>query len=309
LFGESSSASDGQDVFDVPKPGMPPAPYVYAWFDANLTEPYDRLWMDYRYYPDTQKTWDLYVLWEDSVSTNLTMSWDSANLSGCEYNTVLLRDVLSDVEVDMFEFSNYTYLASSYVVRHFEIICSSVPEVFNYSVSLLYKWNLVSLPVNESVDKGSVVVEYLGVNYSWGDAVSGGLVVGVIYGWNASIQNYVTVDVFEPGCGYWLYAYHNCSLWVSSNVSFDDDFISVLSFKWNLVGLPFDGSVAVDNLTVWYNGSLYSWNDAVSGGIVVGFIYGWNPSIQNYVTVDVLDCGCGFWMYAYYDCVLKKQGE
>jgi hypothetical protein len=39
VFGEASDASDGQDGYDVPKPGTPPSPFVYAWFDAGLSEP------------------------------------------------------------------------------------------------------------------------------------------------------------------------------------------------------------------------------------------------------------------------------
>ena len=213
---------------------------------------------------------------------------------------------MHDIDIDMFEYSNYTYLANNSVSYNFKIICSSGSMMFNYSVPMLEEWNRISFPVNETVDKNDVIVEYLGMNYSWDEAVSEGIILGFIYGWNSSNQNYMFVDVFEPGWGYWMYAYYNCTLWVTSNVYYNDDLISHLMEDWNLIGLPFYISVNKENLTVFYNGSLYSWNEAVSNGIILGFIYGWNASEQNSVFVDILNPGQGYWMFAFYECTLKK---
>ena len=50
VFGEKPDAIDGHDSYDVSKPPIPSAPYVYTWFDANLSEPYNKLGEDYRFF-------------------------------------------------------------------------------------------------------------------------------------------------------------------------------------------------------------------------------------------------------------------
>jgi len=307
VFGEALDASDGQDGYDIPKPGTPPAPYVFAWFDANLSGPYSMLWKDYRLYPDTFKIWDLYVLWEDSGYGNITISWDPAILFGSEYSFVTLNDFDAGINTNMLLQNNYTYNASDGVVRYFQIICLVAPTEYHYSVPLGEEWNLVSLPVNQSVHKNNITVNYLGANYTWQQAVDNGTILGFIYGWNATDQNYVSTDVLDPGNGYWMYAYHGCDLWISSNISNNDDYIADLLEEWNLVGLPYNISVAKEDIIVLYNGLEYTWQQAVDNGTILGFIYGWNVTNQNYVSTDVLDPGEGYWMYAYYDCVLKRE--
>jgi hypothetical protein len=306
VLGEAWDASDDKDCYDVPKPYPPPSPYVYAWFDANLSEPYDKLLKDYRSYPDTYKVWDLYVLWENSDSTNITISWNITQLNNGEYDFVNLEDVDLEVTIDMFLQSNYTYIASSMSVHHFQIICLVTVE-YNYKIPLKEKWNFISLPVNQSIHKNNITVNYGGTNYSWQEAVSNSIILGYIYGWDAIAQNYVLTDILHPGKGNWMYAYHDCELWVSTNISNIDNYITNLIVKWNLIGLPFDLPVAKQNLTVFYNGTDYSWQEAVSNSIVLGYIYGWNATAQNYGLTNILSPGQGYWMYAYYDCFLKKE--
>jgi len=309
VFGEASDASDGQDGYDVSKPDAPPTPYVYSWFDANLSEPYDALWEDYRSYPDTFKVWDMYVKVEDSGYGDITISWDPAILMGSEYSFVTLKDFDTGINTNMLLQTNYTYNASDGVVRYFQIICSVIPTEYHYSVPLGDEWNLVSLPVNQSVHKNNITVNYLGVNYTWQQAVDNSTILGFIYGWNVTNQNYLSTDVLDPGEGYWMYVYHGCDLWISSNTSNNDNYITDLLEEWNLVGLPYDTSVAKEDLIVLYNGSDYTWQQAVDNSTILGFIYGWNVTNQNYVSTDVLDPGEGYWMYAYDNCILKKEAE
>jgi hypothetical protein len=128
-----------------------------------------------------------------------------------------------------------------------------------------------------------------------------------IYGWNPSTQSYVTTDNLEPGEGYWAYAYDNCTLWVSSSFDNTDDFITTLSTEWNLVGLPFNTPIDKTNLTINYSGSDYTWQQAVDGNIILGFIYGWDKDTQNYITINTLHPGEGYWMYSYYNIILKRE--
>ena len=48
------------------------------------------------------------------------------------------------------------------------------------------------------------MVSYFGVNYTWQQTVDNGTILGFIYGWNTTNQNYVFTEVLEPGKGYWI---------------------------------------------------------------------------------------------------------
>ena len=307
-FGENTNASDGVDSYDVPKPGAPPDPYIYAWFDANLSGPYVRLWKDIRFYPDTAKVWDLYVLLDTTEAMNISISWNPGNVSASEYSNVDLKNINGNILADMLLCSTYTYLAQPMTVRHFQINCGMEPTKYLYMIPLSEEWNFVSFLVNESVAKSDINVRYLGVNYSWQDAVTGGIIVNLIYGWSPSLKNYYVSDVFDPGAGYWVYAYEACHLSITTDAINDDTYISSLLQEWNLVGLPFSTPVNKLDLVVVHNGSKYSWQDAVSGGIIMNSVYGWSPSVKNYVMSDVFDPGTAYWMYAYQNCILKKGG-
>ncbi|GAH74151.1 unnamed protein product, partial [marine sediment metagenome] len=118
VFGEAPDANDGDppDSYDSPKPPAPQPPYLRAWFDDNLPMPYNKLWEDFRKYPDTNKTWNLSAKWEcySANLTNITISWDIGGFTGCEYNSVVLwRYDPFDMEwkfaADMLVSNNYIY--------------------------------------------------------------------------------------------------------------------------------------------------------------------------------------------------------
>jgi len=309
VFGEAFDASDGKDSYDVPKPGTPPSPYIYACFDANLSEPYDILMRDYRHYPATSKIWDLYVYLQGPAPSNITISWIPSRLDSCEYSVVTLKDVDLDFDINMLLTSNYTYLASNTSVRHFQIICSVTPVEYHHKISLYEGWNLISVPVNQSIPKENITVNHLGANYSWQEAVDSDIVLQFIYQWDASIQNYGDFAiVLDPGVGYWMYSYENCDIWITSNTSNNDGYITDLFIGWNLIGIPYETPVDKENITVYYNEIEYVWQEAADSGIVLQFIYQWDASIQNYGDFAiVLDPGVGYWMYAYYDCKLLRS--
>ena len=181
-------------------------------------------------------------------------------------------------------------------------------------IYLSEEWNLVSIPLNQSVNKNNITVNYLGLNYTWQQAVDNGTILGFIYGWNTISQNYGTTDIINPGQGYWIYAYEECDLWISGNASKDDDdYITDLIEEWNIVGLPYDTLVDKENLTILYNGTIYSWDNATTSNneegepLILSFIYGWNETSQNYVTSDILEAKKSYWMYAYFDCILLRK--
>jgi hypothetical protein len=185
-----------------------------------------------------------------------------------------------------------------------------VPE--EYLISLSNNWNLISLPFNESVDKSDIIVSYNGSDYTWQQAVDNTTVLDFIYGWNASSQSYYSAESLEPGLGYWVWAYADCGIMFSSSVG-EDDYITDLELSWNMIGLPSNTSLWKENLVISYNGTDYSWYNATTNDneegepLILGFIYNWDRIIQNYMLSDDFDPGYGYWMYAYYDCILRRS--
>jgi len=130
IFSEAPDATDGppQDTYDLPKPIPPMPPYIRAWFNDGLAQPFDSLWEDCRYYPDTTKTWSLSVQWfpQDYISTTtITISWDTTTLSNSEYNSIHLYQGGSFV-ADMLTQSSYTFPAPALAPTSFSIICNTV---------------------------------------------------------------------------------------------------------------------------------------------------------------------------------------
>jgi hypothetical protein len=78
----------------------------------------------------------------------------------------------------------------------FEIVAEIL--VTNLSV----KWNFISLPFNQTVNKTDLIFHYNGTDYNWTEAIdpaNGPLIDYFIYGWNRgpSGQIYQTVDVLR----------------------------------------------------------------------------------------------------------------
>ena len=191
-------------------------------------------------------------------------------------------------------------------IYQFEIVAEL--EITN----MLYKWNFLSLPFNESVNKTNLFIIYNGSEYNWTEATTGGdpIILGFIYGWNRSSQSYAETDDLEPGYGYWMYAYHDCELWARGvSAITTGNYITSMVHKWNTVGVPADQVVNKTSLKVIYSGTEYNWTEATTGPdpILLPFIYSWNRTSQSYLETNVLEPGYCYWMYAYYDCILRWE--
>ena len=180
-----------------------------------------------------------------------------------------------------------------------------------FITSLSENWNLISLPFDQMIDETDIIVSYDGTDYTWAEAidpVNGPLIVPSIYGWDRTGQIYALGTTLEQGYGYWLYAYQGCELRVENISTMPTNYITDLSNKWNIVGLPSDEPVNVADLTVNYDGTDYSWSEAIdpaNGPLIVPDIYGWDRVAQNYISVDTLEPGNAYWIYSYQDCVIK----
>ena len=167
-------------------------------------------------------------------------------------------------------------------------------------------WNLISIPLQESVEKENITVRYLDTNYTWQEGVTNLIIIDTIYRWDADIQNYDLQSMLDPGKGYWMYAYSACDLVMTTTASSNDEHLTDLLFAWNLIGLPTEGALGKDNLTVYCDETNYTWQEAITNLIILDTIYGWDVSAQNYFISDTFDPGQGYWMYAYGACVLNK---
>lgn len=83
------------------------------------------------------------------------------------------------------------------------------------------------------------------------------------------------------------------------NISF-----SPLQANWNLVSIPFNQTVNLTDLLVEYDGTNYTWDEAVTNTIVNGFVFGWDRTGQSYEFVSQLLPGEGYWIFAYEPCDL-----
>ena len=174
--------------------------------------------------------------------------------------------------------------------------------------NLQQKWNFFSLPFNQTVIKKNISIIFNGTEYSWDEAVNETIIVKFIYEFNRSNQNYNLVDILKPGHGYWMYSYELCELRsiVKRNLT-DDDLITDLIFEWNLVGLPDNESLNKENISVYYDQILYTWQEAVDNSIILNFIYQWDDVNQKYILSDNLISGAASWIYSYFDCRLLKS--
>ncbi len=166
-------------------------------------------------------------------------------------------------------------------------------------------WNFISVPFNTTLNKIDLnIIESL-TQYSWQDAVSQGIVSDYIFGWNDLSQSYQFSDVLAPGNGYWLYCSNECFIRVENISTPSDEFITSLSPNWNVIGCPQDISVEKSMIQVHYDGSEYSWSEAVDNTILNEYVFGWNCLSQSYQFSDVFDPGYAYWMYSYVPCSIR----
>jgi hypothetical protein len=210
------------------------------------------------------------------------------------------------MSIDMKEFNNYTYLALSNSVYHFQIRCN-VTSIFTYEILLSEDWNLITIPVNDSINKNKIKVNYLGFNHSWQDAVDNNTILDFIYKWNVTNQNYEFAETLNPGECYWIYAYEVCTLFIDSKINIVEEFTNKILPNWNLIGMPNVNPIDKDQLKIIYNNTIYTWQQAVDSGIIIDYVYSWNVISQAYELTDFIMPNGGFWIYAYKSCILKME--
>ena len=141
VFGVKNDASNDQDQYDMPKPPSPQIPYLRAWFNTDLEEPYNTLWEDYRGLSEENKAWNLTVMWisDNSSETNITISWGISEVLASGYDLVYLYT--TDI-VDMKGNNKYQFTSLNTEPQNFQIILENkelneTSDIINVSSTLL----------------------------------------------------------------------------------------------------------------------------------------------------------------------------
>ncbi|PNX53780.1 MAG: hypothetical protein BV458_02565 [Thermoplasmata archaeon M9B2D] len=174
-----------------------------------------------------------------------------------------------------------------------------------HQISLKTGWNLISIPCYDSITKAELTVYYNGASHSWSQAVADGYLMNYIYNYNRATQTYGFSDSLEPGYGYWIWAYNICDLLMYSNEE-GTGHITNLQDGWNIMGLPYRTPIVKTATYIQNASGTYTWNNAVTNHIILGFIYGWDSLNQMYDLCDTFDPTRGYWMYSYQDCTMLK---
>lgn len=128
VFGEATDAKDeDQDSYDVMVPPFPPTvPNINTRFITSMEYPYDALMHEYKQYPNEEKMWNLSIVWlpepGNESSTNITISWDSSELTESEYTSIVLQKNNTNIS-NMLAETSYVFTSSGNEPHSFKIVC------------------------------------------------------------------------------------------------------------------------------------------------------------------------------------------
>jgi hypothetical protein len=180
-------------------------------------------------------------------------------------------------------------------------------EYSNRILDLFELWNLISIPTDHSIIKSNLSFLFNNNFYNWSEAINNNIIDSYVFGWNRTYQYYNLVDDLKPGYGYWIYAFNDTELWIEIISSTSKDFINNVESGWNIIGLPFYHNLSKSNLTFIWNNTNYTWDDAVSFGLVSDFIFSWDGENQYYHFADIIETGYAYWIYTYQPCKIKTK--
>ena len=143
---------------------------------------------------------------------NVTYTWTDAVAAG------IISDYLFgwDRNAQSYHFANTLEPGYGYWVYAYEaceLKAPSMGTMFDgYITHVKQKWNIIGLPNDEPMNKTDITVTYLGMEYTWSDAVAAGIISDYIFNWDRTGQTYTFADTLEPGYSYWMYAFSECTL-------------------------------------------------------------------------------------------------
>ncbi len=95
----------------------------------------------------------------------------------------------------------------SYTSCDIEFLVLNIP--LGWDVDLRQGWNTLGGLWYDYMTKNDFVIDW---NYTWGEAVSLGLISDYVFGWHSSSQSYYFPYEFNTYEAYWIFAYEDCIL-------------------------------------------------------------------------------------------------
>jgi len=182
------------------------------WYQFNFTAPYPVIEVGYSY---------MFVIYGDAPDSNpgdsVYIQIGRLTITGSSY-WIEADNSYSD---DFGETSWTPTEQTGYTVCLYASVTSESGPIPMGGVSGA-KWRLMSVPLDEDdIDFDELRFVNATQNYSYSDAVTNGVVLNSIYGWDIAGQSYTIATDFDSYDGYWMYLYKSdYSLWV--NTSSDD---------------------------------------------------------------------------------------
>jgi hypothetical protein len=139
------------------------------------------------------------------------------------------------------------------------------------SIDLKKGWNLISIPVNSTLDKSSIVCD---------------IYKDYIYSYDSLSQSYKPVSFLEPGKGYWVYAKNDCSFSITGSPY---SLNTSLKSGWNIVG------------------SSSSSTSSLTGCNIISSIWYYDPTIEQYTKSSTIEPGKAYWLKVSSDCTLTSK--
>lgn len=176
----------------------------------------------------------------------------------------------------------------------------STEEKINITIDK--NWNFFSIPLNQSIDKSQLMITFNHMNYSWDQAITSGIINEYIFGWDRLGQYYTFANTFNPGNGYWMFSYENCTIWIENSSIEYDDYITTTEIGWNSFSVPYYLPVDKDDILV----NDETWSTAVSYEWISDFVFEWDQEGQYYDFTDTFNPGYCYWIYSSQKCNFKR---
>ncbi len=297
-------ATAGFDV-DLESLSPPPAPGEYLsvgfyhpeWnvplgdgFNADLRPPYDL--------NNESQVWPLRV--ETNKSGEVVLEF-TPNFGSSTGWGPWLRDMTSGMIVTLGPELTYAYESTGADgepdIRDFELVMGGqygLPPLTPDHRDIATGWSLVGMPLTPSAG-----------HQTWGDVLlndTSGLVYLFSYNVNGTYEPRQGYDTISTTGGIWVGAV-NPFTWTMDGMPAVSGVSAPLHRGWNMLGYPLWIGSDVSGIRVDYNGSRYTWADAVAQGLVAGSLFDYDNTTRSYVTVTGLSTWHGYWLAAYQDNV------
>lgn len=162
-------------------------------------------------------------------------------------------------------------------------------------------WNAVSLylkPKDSSLSKYLEDRPYRGVFVPSGDG----------WAFNMKDSSAKNLSNLEPGRGYLIDSSDNFTIEVHGK-SVEFPYRLALNKGWNMIGVPFNRSIGINNVTVSAEHKRYSYSQAVDKGIISAFLWSYDGMDWSYLAKnDTLVPGKAYMVEATSDCKLEFNG-